>query len=81
MKTSYQKKYSRNLGREMEYKTYGEQGRPVMVFASQNGRFFDYEDFGMVDVLSPYIESGKIRLICADSIDQESINSSVTFPS
>ena len=70
MKTSYQKKYSRNLGREMEYKTYGEQGRPVMVFASQNGRFFDYEDFGMVDVLSPYIESGKIRLICADSSDE-----------
>lgn len=80
MKTSYQKKYSRNLGREMEYKTYGEQGRPVMVFASQNGRFFDYEDFGMVDVLSPYIESGKIRLICADSIDQESWSDSSGDP-
>lgn len=55
----------------MEYKTYGERGRGVLVFPSQNGRFFDYENFGMVDALDPFIESGRIHLICADSIDGE----------
>ena len=50
---------------------YGESGRPLLAFPSQDGRFYDYENFGMVDVLSPWIESGKIRLICCDSIDTE----------
>lgn len=55
----------------MEYKTYGTQGHAVLVFPSQNGRFYDYENFDMVNTLSPFIEEGKIRLICADSIDPE----------
>lgn len=55
----------------MEYKTYGTKGRPVLVFPSQNGRFYDYEDFGMVEVLAPFIDKGQIRLICVDSIDAE----------
>ena len=55
----------------MEYKTYGDKGKAVLVFPSQNGRFFDYENMGMVDSIADYIESGKIRLICVDSIDGE----------
>lgn len=71
MEVNYYKRYSHNLGRDMEYKTYGGPGgRPVLVFASQNGRFYDYEDFGMVAALAPLIDGGKIRLVCADSIDQ-----------
>lgn len=68
---TYCRSYSHSLGRDMEYKLYGTTGRPVVVFPSQDGRFFDYENFGMVGVLSPWIESGKIRLICVDSIDKE----------
>ncbi len=65
------KKYSESLGRDMEYMTYGDSGRGVIVFPSQNGRCSDYQGFGMVDVLSEFIESGQIRLICVDSIDGE----------
>lgn len=68
---TYCRSYSRSLERDMEYKLYGTAGRPVLVFPSQDGRFFDYENFGMVGVLGPWIESGKIRLICVDSIDRE----------
>ena len=71
MITHYYKHYSRSLDREMEYKTYGTQGHAVLVFPSQDGRFFDYQNFDMVSTLSPFIETGKIRLICADSIDPE----------
>ena len=71
MITSYEKKYSHALGRDMEYKTYGDQGHPVLVFPSQNGRFYDFENFKMTDVLAGFIESGKIRLICCDGIDGE----------
>lgn len=71
MRIDYHKEWSHSLGRDMEYKVYGESGRPLLAFPSQDGRFYDYENFGMVDVLSPWIESGKIRLICCDSIDTE----------
>lgn len=71
MKVAYHKSYSRQLARDMEYKTYGDRGRGVLVFPSQDGRFFDYENFGMVDELAPRIERGELRLICADSIDPE----------
>ena len=71
MNIKYVKKYSNALGRDMEYKTYGDKGHPVLVFPSQDGRFYDYQDFDMVGVLSSFIDQGKIRLICADSIDRE----------
>lgn len=71
MITEYRKNHSRNLGRDMEYKIYGHGGRTVLVFASQDGRFFDYENFGMTETLRPFIDAGRIRLVCADSIDSE----------
>ena len=71
MNINYVKKYSNALGRDMEYKTYGDKGHPVLVFPSQDGRFYDYQDFDMVGVLSSFIDKGKIRLVCVDSIDRE----------
>ena len=72
MDVVYMKEYSHALGREMEYKVYGHAGKPCIVFPAQNGRFYDYEDFGMVEVLKPWIESGKLMLFCVDSLDIES---------
>ena len=71
MQVEYHKWYSRNLNRDMEYKTFGDQGHGLIVFPCQNGRFFDYADQGMIHVLSPWIEAGKVRVICVDGIDWE----------
>lgn len=71
MKTNYVKKYSKSLGRDMEYKVYGDKGKGVLVFPSQDGRFYDYQDFDMVASLSQHIDAGRIHLICVDSIDRE----------
>lgn len=71
MEINYIKEYSRMLGRDMEYKTYGTQGHGVIVFPSQDGRFYDYQDFDMVNVLSSFIDRGLVRLVCVDSIDRE----------
>ena len=71
MEGQYNKHFSNHLQREMEYKTYGKKGRPVLIFPSQDGRFFDFENFGMIDVLAPWIEKGEIRAICVDGIDGE----------
>lgn len=75
MKTEYYKEYSANLGRDMEFKVYGHGGKPMLVFPSQDGRFFDYENNGMVDCAVPYIEDGRIQLFCCDSNDVNSWSS------
>lgn len=72
MKTEYHKWRSGNLNRDMELKVYGHGGKPVIVFPSSGGRFFDYEDNGMVAACAPFIEDGRITLFAVDSVDHES---------
>lgn len=71
MTTRYFKEMSLCLQREMEFKVFGSSGRLCLVFPSQNGRFYDFENFGMVEVLHPLTESGRLMLVCADGIDKE----------
>ncbi len=71
MKIQYNKSYSKELNREMEWKQFGDEGQGVLVIPSQDQRFYEWEDQGMIAVLSPMIESGLIHLICCDSIDTE----------
>lgn len=51
---------------------YGHWGRPVLVFPSEQGRAWDYENNGMVDALAPLIDAGRIKLYCVDSADDAS---------
>lgn len=71
MNVQYYKHWSNTLQRHMEYKVYGTEGKGVLVFPSQDQRFYEWEDNGMIDVLAPMIEAGQIHLICCDSIDRE----------
>lgn len=64
--------YSPNLSQDMTLRTYGHQGKVFLVFPSQEGRYYEYDDFGMVDVVKPWLDAGKIRLICVDSVDSQS---------
>ena len=75
MQITYHKEYSRNLGREMEYKVYGHQGKPVLVFPTSNGRFYQYEDAGMINAISGFIDDGKIQVWTVDGIDSETFYS------
>lgn len=71
METQYFKSYSPALNRDMECKVYGHAGRPVLFIPCQDGRFFDFENFHMADVWSPWIEDGKCMVFAIDTIDQE----------
>ena len=48
---------------------YGHYGRPVIVFPSERGRAWDYENNGMVDAVSFLIDEGRVKLYCVDSFD------------
>ncbi|OGS04787.1 MAG: transposase [Elusimicrobia bacterium RIFCSPLOWO2_12_FULL_59_9] len=72
MNSEYKKWRSSALGRDMEMKVYGRGGKPIVVFPSAGGRFFEYEDFGMVEALRPFLEQGRAQLFAVDGVDGES---------
>ena len=72
MKRDYRKAPSRALGRDMEMLVFGDKGMPVVVFPTSMGRFYQWEDFGMVAHLAPRIDAGLLQLWCVDSVDGES---------
>ncbi len=80
MKVEYYKEYSQCLNRNMEYKVYGHAGQAILVFPAQNGRFYDFENFGMVHTVEHLINNGKIQLFCIDSIDQETWSAEYADP-
>lgn len=55
----------------MELLLFGHCGPPLLVFPSAGGRFYDWENQGMIDAARPWLEAGKVRLICVDGVDHE----------
>ena len=72
MHTRYYKEYSQHLNRDMEFKVYGHAGLPFIVFPSQDGKFFDFEDQGMMETVKDHLEQGRLQLFCIGSVDAES---------
>ncbi len=72
MVREYHKGYSSRLGREMEVLIFGHAGQPVLVFPTSGGRFFEFEDRGMIGVLANRIDCGELQIFCVDSVDLES---------
>ena len=74
--------YSQSLGREMTYIRYGNKGKPFFAVPSQDGRYFDFANFGMVDTVADYIQQGKIQIFSFDTIDKETWSNEKiwTFP-
>ena len=71
MEIRYFKHWSSYLNRDMEFKVYGHGGKPVLFIPCQSGRFFDFENFKMLDHWAPFIDSGSCTVFAADCIDDE----------
>lgn len=81
MEIRYYKEHSWILNRDMEFKIYGRSGGKLCIaFAPENGRFYDYENFGMIESLAPWIESGRLQVVTPDSIDAETWNNQSATP-
>ena len=72
MVREYHKWHSSSLGREMELLVFGHAGLPVLVFPTSGGRFFEFEDRGMIAALEGRIDAGQLQIFCVDSVDMES---------
>jgi esterase/lipase superfamily enzyme len=56
----------------MDLLCYGHYGQPLLVFPSATGRHHEWEDFKMIETLAWFIDAGKIKLYCPDSVNEES---------
>ncbi|MBL8227079.1 MAG: esterase family protein [Bryobacterales bacterium] len=55
----------------MELLVFGHAGAPVLAFPTRQGRFYDYENWGLAAALAGSINGGLIQLFCVDSLDSE----------
>lgn len=73
MNREYHRWFSPRVNREMELLVFGHAGDRVLVFPTRQGRFYDYENWGMVEAVRDRIEAGELQLLCVDSYDSHSL--------
>ena len=80
MNREYHKWFSHSLGRDMELLIFGHAGRAVLFFPTRMARFYDYENWGIIDSVKAQINRGELQLFCIDSIDGESFYNTNVHP-
>ena len=64
--------FSDCLQRDMTVLIHGHAGVPFIFFPCQDSMHGNFEEFGMVETISDYLESGKICVFSVDTVDRES---------
>jgi esterase/lipase superfamily enzyme len=59
------------LGQDMPIVTYGDRGRPLLLFPTAAADFLENERFHLVRSVEPLIQQGRIRLFSIDSINRQ----------
>lgn len=72
MDREYHKWFSPLLQRNMELLVFGHSGTPVLFFPTRTARFYDYENWHIIDAMAQKINDGHIQVFCVDSVDAES---------
>lgn len=81
MQRKYHKWHSQHLNREMELLQFGYGGAKVIFFPTRCARFYDYENWKVLDDIHDKITKGFLQIFCVDSIDQLSFYDNDISPS
>lgn len=71
MKREYHSWHNAELNREMPVLAFGHAGAKVLSFPTRDGRFYEFENLGLVEVLRPRIEAGELQIWCVDGLNDE----------
>ncbi|HUP49491.1 MAG TPA: alpha/beta hydrolase-fold protein [Thermoanaerobaculia bacterium] len=80
MYREYGQWWSPSLGRTMEFLWFGKFGKPVMLFPTSSGRFFENEDMGMAGSVADKVDAGEIQLVLVDTVNEESWHNRAVSP-
>jgi len=81
MEREYVSWYSPALQKDMEILVFGNAGASILFFPPRMGRFYDYENWKVIDVLRDKIEKNYIQVFCVDSYDAQSFYNQHLHPS
>lgn len=65
----------------MELLVFGHAGAPVIFFPTRTARFYDYENWKIIESISDKIKHGYLQVYCVDSVDIESFYCKCSHPS
>ena len=65
----YHKWHSAVTGRDFEMLVFGHAGYPVILFPTSNGRYYQNKDQGLIETARWFLEQGKLKIYCPDSMD------------
>ncbi len=51
---------------------FGKTGYPLIIFPTSKARYYQAKDFGLIESVSKFVESGEVKIYCPDSMDNES---------
>lgn len=80
MEREYVSWYSPVLRRDMEMLIFGTGGAAVLFLPPRMGRFYDYENWRVIEALRPKIENQHIQVFCVDSNDVQSFYNTLDHP-
>src|SRR6202035_903775 len=69
IKEEYYKWHSPSLDRDIEMLVFGHAGQPVILFPTSKGSYYQNKDQGMLEAVKWFLQEGKVRIYCPDSID------------
>ncbi|MCU0449472.1 MAG: alpha/beta hydrolase-fold protein [Bernardetiaceae bacterium] len=72
MKEEYHKWYSPRIGRDFEMLTFGHGGYPMVIYPTSMGKYYQNKDFGLIHSLEWFINTGRLKVYCPDSLDNDS---------
>ena len=64
--------YSPRLERDMPVAVYGHYGFALLLVPTAAADYLEYERFGLIEALRPFIEGGKVKVFSVNSINTES---------
>src|SRR5580658_9491051 len=65
----YYKWHSASIDRDFEMLVFGYGGLPLILFPTSKGSYYQNKDQGLIASASWFLENGKIKIYCPDSID------------
>jgi len=65
----YHKWHSAVTGRDFEMLVFGHGGYPLILFPTSNGRYYQNKDQGLIETARWFLEQGKVKIYCPDSMD------------
>ena len=64
--------FSPALNKQMDVAIYGHYGFALLMIPTAASGFLEYEQYGLIESIRPFIDAGKVKVFCVGSINSES---------